>query len=248
MKNLKATLAYRGTRYFGWQKTKEGISIEESLEAAFGRILQERVTLQAASRTDRGVHAYGQVINLFSTQEELDLPAVKKGVQAVLPWDISLLSLELAPLDFHPTLHSHSKEYLYILCNSPFQLPFYRELSWHCPYLLNLELMEKAARILEGEHDFAAFTNQGNDPPKDTIRTLYTLTLTPLPEKRLQFSLVGNRFLYKMARNLVGTLVSIGRGKISLDALPMILEGKDRTMAGMTAPAHGLFLNKVFYT
>lgn len=98
MKNLKATLAYRGTRYFGWQKTKEGISIEESLEAAFGRILQERVTLQAASRTDRGVHAYGQVINLFSTQEELDLPAVKKGVQAVLPWDISLLSLELAPL------------------------------------------------------------------------------------------------------------------------------------------------------
>lgn len=247
MKNIKATVSYNGTSYFGWQKTREGPSIEESLEIAFERILQEEVKLQAASRTDRGVHAYGQVVNLFSQKEDLDLSILKRGVQAVLPKDISLISLEFASDAFHPTLDCHSKEYLYQICNSPVQLPFHRDFSWHYPYSLNFEHMQKAAQFLQGKHDFSAFTNQGSEVSENAIREIYSLSITAMPQERLQFSIIGNRFLYKMVRNLVGTIVYIGQGKIVLENLPAILESRDRKLAGITAPAHGLYLNKIFY-
>src|SRR6266852_132111 len=122
MRNIKAVIAYRGTHYFGFQKTREGPSIEESLEKAFAQILRKNVTIQGASRTDRGVHAQGQVINLFAEHD--DLNALKRSVQAVLPKDIALLSLEFAQDDFHPTLNAISKEYYYCICNGQFQLPF----------------------------------------------------------------------------------------------------------------------------
>ncbi|HSX04404.1 MAG TPA: tRNA pseudouridine(38-40) synthase TruA [Rhabdochlamydiaceae bacterium] len=245
MKNIKATVAYAGTHYLGFQKTKEGPSIEESLEKALAQILRKEVRIQAASRTDRGVHAQGQVIHFFTEVENLS--ALKKSVQAVLPKDIALLSLEFASADFHPTLDCHSKEYHYFICNSPFQLPFYRDLSWHYPYSLDLELIRKAAKMLHGAHDFSAFSNQKLEDPESGVREIYSLTAEALPQSRMQISVIGNRFLYKMVRTIVGTLVYIGQGKIPLESLPLILQSRDRTQAGVTAPAKGLFLHKVNY-
>ena len=247
MNNFKAIIAYCGTHYLGWQKTKEGPSIEESVEKAFSQILQEKITLQAASRTDRGVHAHGQVINFLTEKQGIDLSTLKKGVQAVLPRDISLLYLESAPEQFHPTLDCTSKEYQYFLCNDSFQLPFHRDYSWHWPYPLNLELMQKAAEQLQGKHDFSAFTNERLEDSKDAVREIYSFRVVPLPEHRFKFSVTGNRFLYKMVRNLVGTVVYIGAGKISLENLPLIIKSRDRTQAGITAPAYGLSLKEVFY-
>lgn len=245
MRNIKAVIAYSGTHYLGFQKTKEGPSIEESLEKGFAQILRKEVTLQGASRTDRGVHAQGQVINLFSDVE--NLPALKKSVQAVLPKDIALLSLEFEKPDFHPTLDAHSKEYRYYICNSSFQLPFHREFSWHYPYPLDIDLMQKGAKQLIVKHNFSAFSNQNDEKPEDSVREIYSLTIAPLPNHRLQIAIIGNSFLYKMVRNVVGTLVYVGQGKIPLDSLPLILQSQDRSKAGVTAPAQGLFLYKVNY-
>ncbi|HSX11925.1 MAG TPA: tRNA pseudouridine(38-40) synthase TruA [Rhabdochlamydiaceae bacterium] len=245
MKNIKAIIAYSGSHYFGFQKTKEGPSIEEALEQALFRILRHQVTIQAASRTDRGVHAQGQVVHFFASVE--DLAALKRSVQAVLPKDIALLSLEFATPDFHPTLDCHSKEYHYFICNDSFQLPFHRDTSWHYPYPLDIEKMQKAAEFFIGTQNFSAFANERLENSEEAIRTLYTLTVQTLPENRLQISVVGNAFLYKMVRTIVGTLVYVGQGKIPLEKLPLIIEAQDRTQAGVTAPAHGLFLHKVNY-
>ncbi len=243
-RNIKATIAYCGTHYLGFQKTKEGPSIEEALEKAFAQILRKEITIQAASRTDRGVHARGQVMNFFSAIDHL--PALQKSVQAVLPKDIALLSLEFAEPTFHATLDCHSKEYRYFICNGPIQLPFYRQESWHYPYTLHMCSMQKAADFLIGEHNFAAFCNQKLEP-EEGVRKIDSITIETLPENRLQIAVIGNRFLYKMVRTLVGTLVYIGAGKIPLEELPLILQSRDRTKAGMTAPAKGLFLQQVNY-
>lgn len=242
--NLKILIAYDGTRYFGWQKTRMGPSIEESLQAALEQYLHHPVALQAASRTDRGVHAQGQVVNFFTQVQ--DLKKLEKALRAILPVDISLVSLEEAPFAFHPTLDVTGKEYHYQVCNTAFQSPFHRAYSWHFRYPLDFELMEKAAQVLVGTHDFSAFSNERLSSEEAT-RTLTRISILPLPQERLRIEVAGNNFLYRMVRNLVGTLVYIGCGKISFNELPSILSSRNRELAGMTAPAHGLCLKQVFY-
>ncbi len=239
--NLKALLAYQGTRYLGWQD-----SIEECLEKALFQIFQKDFVLQAASRTDRGVHAEGQVINFFLA-EEVDLKKLRKRINSLLPTDISLLHLEYVREDFHPTLDCTGKEYHYHLCNGSIQLPFHRAFSWHYPYPLSLEEMRRGAEALIGTHDFSAFCNSSPDE-KNRVRHVEKIEIVPLPEERLRIAVKGNRFLYKMVRNLVGTLVYVGCGKLSAEDLPRILKNKERAQAGVTAPAHGLILKEVFYT
>lgn len=240
-------LSYEGTRYLGWQKTEMGPAIEESLEKVLRQILRvDKISLQAASRTDAGVHAAGQVVN-FLTEAEIDLFRLQGGLNALLPKDISIKKIEIAHQEFHPTLAAVGKEYHYLLCNSPFQLPFHRLFSWHYPSPLSLDLMRKAASYLIGVHDFSSFCNEQIFAKDDKIREIFSLEILSLPENRIRISVKGNRFLYKMVRNIVGTLVYVGSGKISLDAVPKILESRDRTQAGVTAPAHGLTLQEVFY-
>lgn len=246
--NIKMIVAYDGTAYLGWQKTKTGKSIEAELECALKRILQEEVELQAASRTDRGVHADGQVVNFFTTQPNLDLGLLRKGLNAVLPKDISVKSLEMADCAFHPTLNCTAKEYQYTICNTAVQLPFYRQSSWHVRPTLKLEEMRKAAQLLIGKHDFSAFCNERSLWSKDSVCQLFEITITPFDEERLRISIIGDHFLYKMVRNIVGTLVYVGMGKLSSEAVSAILAKKDRTQGGITAPAHGLTLKHVFYT
>lgn len=245
MPNLCLEIAYEGSRYLGWQKTKMGPSIEQSLEIVLSQILQEKISLQAASRTDAGVHAEGQIVN-FKTSQELSLPTLLRALQSLLPKDISAKKLSLVPDHFHPTLDNKGKEYHYRVYLGPTQPPFERHLSWHLPYSLNVQAIEQAIPHLIGTHDFAAFCNKRHDLPEETIRTLTSITCNFTPPL-LTFSVKGENFLYKMVRNIVGTLVYIGAQKIPVDSIPLILKSKNRTLAGITAPAHGLFLKKIYY-
>lgn len=246
--NIKLILAYDGRAYLGWQKTAMGPSIEATLQSAIEQILQHPTPLQAASRTDAGVHAQGQVVNFTTSKPLSALPRFQLSLNSLLPKDIVVLSTECMPLSFHPTLHCIGKEYRYFVCTGPTQLPQHRFYAWHVYDRLNLSLIRQALPFLVGEHNFAAFCNiKKNAHYTDYVRTVQTLELKELDEQRLSFHISGNHFLYKMVRNLVGTLIDIARGKITLDYLPSILQSYSRPRAGVTAPAHGLFLHQVFY-
>ncbi len=229
--NYKIILSYDGTHYFGWQKTPYGPSIEGALQNALFQILRQKVSLSAASRTDRGVHAKGQVVQFTSTK-----PITLKSINAVLPKDIAALSIEEMPDHFHPTLDATGKEYHYHFCTGIAQLPSKRHYSWHIPYPLSYPTMQTAAKTLIGTHDFSAFSNNN----QSGVREIYKIEI--LPHKII---IAGNSFLYKMVRNIVGTLVYIGCDKI--DSLESILKSKDRTKAAVCAPAKGLTLYRVFY-
>lgn len=233
----KVKLSYDGTRYFGWQKTKTGPSIQEELEKTIWQITRERVLPEAASRTDRGVHAEGQVVQ-FALSQEWQPSKLLLGLNAVLPKDIRIKEIERK--DFHPTLDAKGKEYRYRICQGLAQDPTLRLYSWHFRHPLDLSLIEQAAKHLIGTHDFTSFANEEE---KDPVCTLESIHFDPP-----FFRILGNRFLYKMVRNLVGTLAYAGCGKIAVDAIPGILAAKDRKLAGMTAPAHGLYLHQVFYS
>lgn len=242
-RNYQCIIAYQGTPYFGFKKTKMGPSVEEMLEQCLVQILQHPIRVQGASLTDRGVHADGQVIHFFSDKVK-DANKLLASLRALLPATIVPLEIALVDNSFHPSLDAKYKTYHYSLCNSPFQMPQFREFSWHWPYPLDLEKMEKAAQILLGKHDFSAFSNARYE---DANRHLMQIRLKPLEENRLEIQVEGDRFLYKMVRNLVGTLVYVGMGKIPLESIQEILEKRDRRLSGVTAPAHGLTLKRVYY-
>lgn len=242
-RNIKLTIAYDGTAYQGWQD-----SIEKALRNELEKILQHPIYLQAASRTDAGVHADGQIVN-FKTAKPVDYQKLFIALNQLLPKDIVIRNIACMPDSFHPTLDAIGKEYRYYICNNKVQLPAHRFYSWHVHQGLDFEAMRAGARILIGKHDFSAFCNQGSDSCyAHHVRQVTALELRPLNDGRYFFLIKGNSFLYKMVRNMVGTLVDIGRGKIALESLPQILSSCDRTQAGVTAPAHGLFLHEVFYS
>ena len=239
-------LSYDGSNYLGWQKTKEGPSIEGTVQAALERILQQPIYLEAASRTDAGVHALGQVITFKALFDKKSVDQILLSMNQLLPADIRALSLTLTVLDFHPTLNSVQKEYEYKVNTSPILCPFKRATYWHFPQKLDLNLMRSAATQLIGEKDFRGFTNTKKGPHQNTIRTLFSLEIDEVGSDVI-FNIRGNHFLYKMVRNLVGTLLYIGSSKLPLDVIEQLLENKKRCQGGMTAPASGLTLKKIFY-
>jgi tRNA pseudouridine38-40 synthase len=248
MENIKLVIAYDGGAYFGWQKNPMRPSIEESLQKCIEQILQHPTPLQAASRTDAGVHAQGQVVNFFTSKTGFDLHQFQYSLHCLLPRDISLLSAERMPLAFHPTIDCTSKEYRYFICLGSIQLPQHRFFSWHVPSLLNLQNIQEALPHLIGIHDFASFCNMKKDLRySDTIREVKRLELEVMDASRLCIRIQGKSFLYKMVRNIIGTLIDIGKGKFHSDELPRIIESRHRPKAGVSAPAHGLFLHQVFY-
>jgi tRNA pseudouridine38-40 synthase len=236
-------LAYDGTRYFGWQKTKTGPTVQEALARAIERVSQEKIMPEAASRTDRGVHAEGQSV-AFTLKKQWEPERLRRALNAALPGDIRVRSVEAVPASFHPTLHAKGKEYHYRLCRGAVQEPHFRLYSWHFRFPLDLLLMKKAAASLLGAHDFSAFANEAKENP---VCSLFSIDIAPLERERLQISFRGDRFLYKMARNLAGTLLYIGCGKLPPDCLPELLSSRDRKKGGVTAPPHALFLHRVEY-
>lgn len=243
-RNFKLIIAYDGAEFFGWQKTKMGQSVEGALQTALEQILQEPVVLQAASRTDRGVHALGQVVNFFTAK-----PVNLISINALLPKSLVVRTLEPMPADFHPTLDVKTKEYSYEICWGNYQLPQHRHRSWFVPTSsLDINQMQAAAELLTGTHDFSAFClNRKKEDYDDCRRTIEQIKIESIEEKRLRITIIGHSFFYKMVRSLVGTLVEVGKGKLSLSTISRLLEEKDRALAGVTGPAHGLTLVKVNY-
>lgn len=243
--NFRLLLSYDGTAYFGWQKTEKGPTIQETLAKALYVLSPNSSLPEAASRTDKGVHAEGQVVSFSLPHDKPIAPhTLQKALNAHLPADIRVLNVESVPDTFHPTLDAKKKEYRYRICLSGIQNPIYRLYSWSFRYLLKIEKMECAAQALIGTHDFSALANETE---KNPICTIETIEIAQLAENRLEIAIRGDRFLYKMMRNLVGTLLYIGSGKLPDGCIQTLLASKDRKEAGMTAPAHGLTLSKVFY-
>ena len=243
MKKLKWKIAYDGSDFLGFSKTKEGASVEECLEKAYCKLNQEEVMLLGASRTDRGVHATGQIIFSYGVCRFL-LDELQKRLNCILPDTIRVLEIEEVEEDFHPSLDAKGKEYCYQITKAT--SPFTKEYTWHVDGPLDLKKMEEAAKILLGKQDFSALANRACDEREDPICTLNEIALET-SGNLIQVKIIGDRFLYKMVRNIVGLLTYVGLGKISLPALLPILESKSRDHDGITAPAKGLFLVKVFY-
>jgi tRNA pseudouridine38-40 synthase len=243
MKNLCITLSYDGYSFFGWQKTKTEPSIEKELEDALFKILQKKIYLQAASRTDRGVHANEQIVN-FLTDKKMELSDLQYRLNRLLPNQIAIKKIEEKPYNFHPSLDSIKKEYHYNISYGSYQLPFKRHYFWHFAYPLNLDLIKNAAKELIGKHNFQSFSNQKEVKP---VRELFSIEIFEIEKEEIQIRIIGNSFLYKMVRNIVGTLAYIGCNKLRKDSITEILKSKNRTNAGVTAPANGLILHRVYY-
>lgn len=247
MANIKLVIAYDGSAYFGWQKTRMGPSIQQFLEDALATVLRVPVRLQAASRTDAGVHAKGQVVQ-FSVDQKPDLIRLVRSLNGILPRDIVVQDAAIAPDDFHPTLNAAGKIYHYNVCFGKVQLPHHRHYSWHFPQALDIELMRQSSKELIGKHDFSAFTNvKKNEPYADHIRHLKRIEIEQCEPERLRFIIEGDHFLYKMVRNIVGTLCYKGCGKLKDAAIKDLLLLQDRRLMGITAPAHGLLLHEIHY-
>lgn len=244
MRNIKITIEYEGTNYCGWQIQPNKPTIQEELIKAINEITGENVAIIGAGRTDSGVHAIGQVAN-FKTMSNIPNNKFASAITSKLPWDIAVVKSEEVPLNFHARFDAIGKSYKYIIVNQSVRSPLLRSFAYYVPYKLDFNLMNQGKDYLLGSHDFKAFMSSGSSIV-DTVRTINSATLSKYDGKII-FKIEGNGFLYNMVRIIVGTLVDIGRGKICVDKLPYIIESKERTNAGHTAPAQGLYLEKVFY-
>lgn len=245
---LKLTIAYDGTNYAGWQVQKTGLGVQQLIEEAFLKLFGEPVRLHSSSRTDTGVHARGMVAHVDLTEARLKMGASKLALalNAHLPADIRIMDAHRATHDFHARFNAKGKQYRYFIYNHPAHDPLLRHTTWHVPRKLDLAAVRAGAKRFLGTLDFAAFAASRNYEIESTVRTLRRCDLRksgPL----LTFIIEGDGFLYKMCRGIVGTLIQAGLGKFPESAIPAMLASKDRRMAGMTAPAHGLVLWKVFY-
>jgi len=244
MARLKLTLEYDGTDYVGWQRQLNGTSIQEVVELALSELLGTEVSTEAAGRTDAGVHALGQVVT-FDAPRTLPLTAYLRGLSALLPEDVSVVGATEVPEDFNPRRDSHGKRYRYLVSNRPVRSPLRRRTHWQLFAPLDVRTMDEAARPLLGTHDFSAF-RAANCEAQTTQRTLRELTLSSSGDV-VQFELEGTAFLKHMVRNIVGTLVEVGRGRQPVPWVAEVLASGDRSRAGPTAPPQGLVLVEVRY-
>lgn len=245
---IKLTIAYDGTAYQGWQAQKTGVGVQQKIEEAMSRIFRSVRRLRSSSRTDTGVHALGMVADVAIPRAELRMPLrkVPLALNAHLPEDIRVLSAVRVRADFHARFDARGKQYRYYVWNHAVMNPLLRHSAWHVPTKLDVPAMRAAVRHLLGRRDFRSFAASHTYEIEDTVRTLRRCDIKR-SGSLLTFILEGDGFLYKMCRGIVGTLVQLGRGKFAETALKAMVAAQDRRVAGMTAPAHGLVLWKVFY-
>ncbi len=245
MRTIKFFIEYDGTNYQGWQVQPKGATIQGLIEEKLARLTGEPVHLIGSGRTDAGVHALGQVAH-FKTKSRLDVQTIQRALNSLLPSDIVIQKVEEADEGFHARKSSTSKVYEYWVLNRPLRSVFYRGTAWHVPQALNLRAMKKATRSLVGEHDFSSFQSVGS-PKRTAIRRVTRAEWKRSHGGLLRFEIEANGFLRQMVRAIVGTLVEVGKGKITSEDFKRILDSRDRKKAGPTAPAHGLFLKEVKY-
>lgn len=243
-KNIKLTISYDGTNYHGWQKQIGDITIQSSIEDAIYRLTGENVDLIASGRTDSNVHAIGQVAN-FKTNSNILPEKYFLALNSMLEEDIRIIKSEEVDINFNSRFDAKRKTYLYQIYNDRFLSPFYRKFSWHIPYELKISSMEKALKILEGEHDFKAFM-ASNSGVKSTIRTIYNTGITK-EKDIIKIEITGNGFLYNMVRIIVGTIAEIGSKRRDISCMQDAINLGKRNLLGITAKPQGLFLKRVEY-
>ncbi len=244
VRNIKLTIEYDGSAYHGWQSQPNGITVQETLENSLARLTGQRPKVIGAGRTDAGVHAEGQVAH-FKTESTLECSVLQRGLNALIPRDIVITGAEEMSHDFHARFSARGKTYRYEILNRGHRSAFARNRCWHIPHPLEAAAMQAAAQVLLGRHDFSAF--RASDccarHPRREIRKLEIQQA----DGWIHCVVSADAFLKHMVRNIVGTLVDVGRGRQDAESVAEILRGRDRTRAGQTAPGKGLFLVSVNY-
>ena len=245
---FKLTIAYDGAAYQGWQVQKIGTGVQEKIEAAIEKLFARKPRLHSSSRTDTGVHALGMIAHFELPRAEFKMPVrqLALAINARLPEDIRVLTAVRASKKFHARFDASGKQYRYHVWNHPVMNPLLRHTAWHVPRKLDFTAMRHAAKMLVGRHDFRSFTANRGDNLEDAVRRLTRCDIKR-SGAHVTFVIEGDGFLYKMCRGIVGTLVQIGYGRFPAAEIKTMLAQKNRTVAGMNAPAHGLVLCKVFY-
>jgi tRNA pseudouridine38-40 synthase len=245
---FKLTIAYDGTHYAGWQVQKIGLGVQQRVEEALQKLFPSVKRVHSSSRTDTGVHALGMIVHVEIPKEEFNMPIAKLGlaINAYLPEDIRVMAASHCPQSFHARFHASGKQYRYYVWNHFAMNPLLRTQAWRIGPSLNLKVMRDAAKLIVGKHDFKSFAANRNYEMDSTVRTVKCCDIKK-SGNLITFIIEGDGFLYKMCRGIVGTLVYVGQGKIAVRDVKQILAAKDRSAAGMTAPAQGLVLWKVFY-
>ncbi len=245
---FKLVIAYDGSNYAGWQAQKTGVGVQQRVEEALTKLFPGAGRLHSSSRTDTGVHALGMVAHVEIPRAQFRMPAPKLAlaINAHLPEDVRVTSATRCRSEFHARFDATGKQYRYFVWNHTSMNPLLRTQAWQVPRKLDLAAMRSAARFFLGTRDFKSLAASRNYEAETTVRTLSRCDIKrsgPL----LTFIIEGDGFLYKMCRGIVGTLVQVGQGKIAAGEIKGILASKDRRVAGMTAPANGLVLWKVYY-
>ncbi len=245
MRNLLFEIAYRGTAYCGYQVQKNGVSVAQVLQDAIEQVFARREPIVGCSRTDSGVHANQYFFHMLTENHSIPVDRLPLALNRHLPPDIVVRSCREVAEDFHARYDCIGKEYLYKIWNSPNKHPFEQDLSFHYPYRMRVEKMEKAAQDFIGTHDFKAFCSAGADA-ENTVRTISAISVKQ-SGNHLLIRVRGDGFLYNMVRIMVGTLLYVNYGMSERESITAIINSKDRARAGHTVPAHGLYLNRVFY-
>lgn len=237
---------YEGTEFCGWQFQPGQRTVQGHLEEKIKRIFKKDIHVIASGRTDSGVHALGQVVH-FKVDTVMKPSQIHRALNAFLDRDVSIAKIQEVPMDFHAQYSPKNKTYRYTILNRSYPSAFWRNRAYFYPHKLNLALMKQAARLIKGKHDFKCFQAAAErSKVKNTVRTISRLTIVKEGDL-LHISVTANGFLYRMVRNIVGTLLAVGSGKISKDIIPQLIKGKDRKVSPSTAPGHGLCLMKVRY-
>jgi len=245
-RNVKLVIAYNGAAYHGWQRQAEGIdSIQEHIESAAAQVAGHPVIVFGAGRTDAGVHAEGQAANFYTTNLSIPLTGLRRAMNSRLPRDIVVLSAAEAPDDFHASRSAKGKTYRYRIHMAPTRPVTLSGQVYHYWRPLDLEAMREAAGRLLGEHDFRGFATS-LEQRENTVRTIFQCEVARAGSE-IQVAIQGDGFLYNMVRNIVGTLIEIGRGHWAPDRIDLILASRNRQDAGPTAPPEGLSLVCVHY-
>ncbi|MDQ7066050.1 MAG: tRNA pseudouridine(38-40) synthase TruA [candidate division KSB1 bacterium] len=242
MPNYRLLLEYDGSHFFGWQIQPGLRTVQGELEDAVQTLTKERVRIHCAGRTDRGVHALGQVAN-FKLQDYWQPEKIQHALNGITDKDIAVLNVELVPDEFHARFDARARQYIYFFSMRPVAVG--RHYTFYCKFDLDLQAMRAAAEHLYGEHHFEAFSQK--TPEEKHYLSHIELIEWERQGDRIGFRIRANRFLHNMVRIIMGTLIQVGRGKLTPDDFGNILAARSRDHIGFKAPAHGLFLEKVFY-
>lgn len=244
MRNLLLTIQFDGSAYHGWQVQQNAVTVQQTLQDALQQICRNRDNIVGCSRTDAGVHANMYCCNM-RTESLIECDKLVNALNALLPRDIAALSCKEVDFDFHARYDCKSKEYIYKIWNSPNKSPFLYGYSVHHKYRLDEAFLDKQAKDFIGTYDFSSFCAAGSSV-EDTVRTVMNASVEREGDMII-FRVEADGFLYNMVRIMVGTLLDISKGKIPQDSIKQIISAKNRFAAGQTAPAHGLYLNKIHY-